>query len=340
MYITVGNFLLLKNLLLVGVDALACYGFITFLLPKIKSRKWWKALKLTIIMCMVLFVAAYITYWYIFNFIDFLFGQEQSRNIPTRFWPAIYLGFVNPIKVVAAAVAIKYVNNWWLKRRESEKLEKQKIDTEFQLLKAQIHPEFLFHSLDSIHNLAVGSSDQTSDLLLRLSDLLSYMLYECDGATVSLEKEIAMMKEYMLFERTRIGEKLDMEVSIKGSFPHHEIAAFILFPFIQNSFRFCSTSQHPWINVDILIEENCFSMKLANGIEDDVNVEEVLLESDFEKVQKRLTFLYPQQHQVKVVTEQGMLLVMLKIQLSELVPQSGSNDVSISIVKGNAYVLQ
>ncbi len=103
-----------------------------------------------------------------------------------------------------------------MKQKESERLESEKINAELQLLKAQVHPDFLFKTLNNIYTHAASSSPRTSGMLLKLSDLLSYMLYECDKPVVPLEKEIAMMKEYMQLEKIRYNDEPEMEVNIKG----------------------------------------------------------------------------------------------------------------------------
>ena len=99
------------------------------------------------LLCVFLFIAAIFLFWNVFPFIDSLFGPYKANDSVTRFWPAINLGLMNSAKVVAAAAIIKYLKYWWLKQKESEQLEKEKINAELQLLKAQIHPGFLLMRL-------------------------------------------------------------------------------------------------------------------------------------------------------------------------------------------------
>src|SRR5215475_881039 len=149
----------------------------------------------------------------VFSFIDSSSGSSKTNYSVPRFWPALNLGLMNFVKVAAAAAIIKYLKYWWLKQKESQRLEKEKINAELQLLKAQVHPDFLFNTLNNIYHHSLASSFRTSEMLLKLSELLSYMLYECDDPTVPLEKEIVMMKEYMELERIRLNENLEMETN-------------------------------------------------------------------------------------------------------------------------------
>ena len=102
---------------------------------------------------------------------------------PDKFivWGSIDAGLINAIKVTLVAAAITLLKRWWLKQKEKERLEKEKINAELQLLKAQIHPAFLFSTLNNIISHARLASPKAPEMLIKLSDLLSYMLYECDG---------------------------------------------------------------------------------------------------------------------------------------------------------------
>ncbi len=315
-YLTPGNHVLLKTFLLVSVYAIACYPLLYFILPKIIRGKWLIATGSFILLCVGLYFTSHYLYWVIFSTIDSSFGSTSVNQRLVRSWPAVNLGLMNFIKVATAAVIIKYLKYWWVKQKESQRLEKEKINTELQLLKAQIHPDFLFKTLNNIYIHAQSSSPRTSGMLLKLSDLLSYMLYECDKPLVPLDKEIAMMKEYMLLEKTGQNDKTEMEVNLKGNPNSQMIAPFILVPFIENSFKYSDAkTEQPWINMDISINGNAFTMKLANGLPPENNKEEPFSTTHLINVKKRLSLLYPQQHELRISREQEMLIVLLKIEL-------------------------
>jgi hypothetical protein len=318
-YVILGPHLFFKTLVLISIYAIACYTFAYFLLPLIIKRKWLNATANILLLCIFLFTAAYFMYWRLFPFVDSLFGPYNANNYFTRFWPAIYLGIINSIKVVAAAGIIKYVKYWWLKQKESEKLEREKINAELQLLKAQIHPELLFNALNNLYVYSLAASPRASVLLLKLSDLLSYMLYECDKPLVPLDKEIDMMKDYMEMEKIRLDESFEMELNVIGNIKGKMIAPFLLLPFIENSFK---QSRHmngdSWINMDISMEGDSLHMKLANGMMPGTNGSQEIPANGLTNVQKRLTLIYPQQHELKISGEQEMLIVHLKIQLSSI----------------------
>lgn len=315
-----GDHLLLKTSLLVLLYALACYPLIYFILPEIIKRKWLKATAYFILLCGFLYAATYFLFWNVFSFIDSSSGSSKTNYSVKRFWPALNLGLMNFAKVAAAAAIIKYLKYWWQKQKESQRLEKEKINAELQLLKAQVHPDFLFKTLNNIYTHAVASSPRTSGMLLKLSDLLSYMLYECDGTLVPLEKEIAMMKEYMQLEKIRHNDEPEMEVNIKGDLNGKMIAPFLLLPFIENSFKHSGQmTEQFWINLDIRIEEKHFTMKLTNGISENVDEQSRIAANGLRNVQKRLTLLYPGNHELKMTMEQEMYIVLLNIRLDDAI---------------------
>jgi len=312
-----GDHLILKTFLLVLLYALACYPLIYFILPEIIKRKWLNATVYFALLCSILYLATYFLFWNGFSFIDSFSASSKTNYSVKRFWPAFNLGLMNFAKVAATAVIIKYLKYWWLKQKEGQRLEKEKINAELQLLKAQVHPDFLFRTLNNIYTHAVSSSPRTSGMLLKLSDLLSYMLYECDRPVVPLEKEIDMMKEYMQLEKIRHNDEPEIEINIKGELAGKNIAPFLLLPFIENSFKHSSQmTEQFWINMDIRVEGDQFSMKLTNGMSENIDNQPLPGSNGLANVQKRLTLLYPGKHELKITSEQEMSIVLLTIELS------------------------
>jgi len=336
-YVTVGSLLLLKTFLLVLMDAAACYLFIYFLLPQFIKGKWLKPLASTLLLGICMFGAAWFMYWSVFPFVDSLFRESASIHYFTEFWPAVYLGLIDPLKVVAAAAIITYVKYWWVKQKESERLEREKITAELQLLKAQIQPAFLFTALKNIYEFSLAASPRAPEMLLKLSDLLSYMLYECDEPFVPLDKEVEMMKGYMALEKIRLNDAIEMELNVKGNMSNKMIAPFLLLPFIENSCKQRSTlAEKAWMNMDISIEGDIFTMKLANGILPDSNALQAFPEDGLANVKKRLSLMYPQMHELKINQHSEMLTVLLKIQLAETThPLSPENEEALTIEPTN-----
>jgi len=301
------------SLLILLIHIAACYFVLWFLLPRyLLKGKYFRLLLGIFLLGFVMAETSHLIYERIFplgekEFIPF---SEKPSN---TWWASISAGLLSAIKIIAIAVAIKLLKRWWLKQKEKEQLEREKINAELQLLKAHIQPAFLFSTLNNIYVYALAGSPRASEMLMRLSDLLSYMLYELDQPLVSLKKEIEMMKEYMTLEKIRLGDNLEMEIKIKGELRDKMIAPFLLLPFIENGFKHCSLMPDKcWIILEIAVEETYYLIKLVNGIVPEATQTDH--ENGIANVQKRLNLLYPGKHELKMMTEQEMLVVLLKIE--------------------------
>ena len=147
-----------------------------------------------LLVCALMIPVGYFLYSLVYPFIDKLFNLHLAKPNKTIVWASIDAGLINAIRVTLVVAAITLLKRWWLKQKEKEKLEKEKINAELQLLKAQVHPAFLFSTLNNIISHARMASPKAPEMLIKLSDLLSYMLYECDAPKVKLEKEIRYVK--------------------------------------------------------------------------------------------------------------------------------------------------
>jgi sensor histidine kinase YesM len=331
-FIKLGSYVLLKSFLLLFIHALACYVFIYFLLPRyLLKSKWLKLTTGVFLLSILVVVTGYLMYGLVFPFVESIFNNRAVDANTALLWTSISIGLLNASKVIAAAATIKLMKYWWLKQKEKERLEKERINTELQLLKAQIRPGFLFKALNNIYAYSLAGSPRASEMLLKLSDLLSYMLYECDQPLVPLEKEIEMMKEYMALEKIRMADSLEMEIEVKGRTQNKLIAPFLLLPFIENSFKHGNAmTEKCWISLEIKVEENAYLIKLINGISPEISSQPGFYGNGLVNVQKRLNLLYPSRHELKMTAEEEVFLVILKIQLEESPspPVSGQNEIN------------
>jgi two-component system LytT family sensor kinase len=315
---SLSSILLIKSFLLILIHVAACYFFIYILLPRyLLTKKYFSLTAGIILLAAFLLTAGYFIHRNIFPLIDMAYRYNISSGNNTVWWININSGLLTAPKVIAAATVIKLVKRWYLKQKEKERLEKEKLITDLQLMKAQIRPGFLFSSLDQIYKSAKKKSPEAPELLLKLADLLSYLLYECDEPKVPLEKELSMMKEYMALEKARHGSRLELETVIKGEVTNKQIAPLLLLPFIENSFKHCGNqTEQPWINLEISIENETLLMKLINGValtyaEPDNSAHEI------KNIEKRLQLLYPGKYELKRYVENEIYVVLLKINLCE-----------------------
>jgi hypothetical protein len=310
---------IIHSLLILLIQAFACYAIIYFLLPRLLLKaRYFLFLACTIILGFAIVQAS--------RFVDtavapLLHGPGDYQASP--FYTSIFAGLINAIKVIAAATAIKLVKHWWQKQKEKEKIEKERIETELQLLKSQIHPGFLFTTLNNIHSFALTASPKAPEMLLKLSDILSYMLYECNEKDVPLEKEIRLLEDYIALEKMRYGNILEVNMQVKGNASNDRIAPMLLLGFVENSFKQSTNklTTQPWLNLDLEIKNHTLNMKLMNGkplVMLSANDSEG---QEFEQIQRRLEFLYRDSYELKLKEEAETMIIVLQINLQSAIEE-------------------
>jgi hypothetical protein len=311
---------LLQSIFILMIQMMSCYVFIYILLP----RYLLKARYFLFIISIILLGSAVVLVTHLINsqLMPFIAKEVLRSTRPPHsltYWASIFYGGISSIKIFAAAAALKIGKNWWFKQKEKERLEKEKIDAELQLLKAQIHPAFLFNTLNNIYDSALNASPKAPEMLLKLSEILSYMLYECNDREVFLIKEIKMLEDYMVLEKTKFGDKLDMNMLIKGCNSKEKITPLLLLHFIENSFKQCDCilNEQPWINLEIQIEDSVLQMKLMNG-KSPIRLTDETDENNLAQAQRRLKLLYPGTHELKITEEPEIMMVDLRVKLKEL----------------------
>ena len=202
---------------------------------------------------------------------DYIFGL--IKNIPTfreRFDLFMYSALreqLSSLPVIAGfAVMIKLIKRWWLKQKETEQLFHEKTKAELQLLKAQVHPHFLFNTLNNIYYFSLSGSPKAPEMINKLSGLLHYILNECNQPLIPLQKEINMVRDYMALEKIRYGE-MNMTIEIQEEGSEKLIAPLLLIPFVENSFKHGTSKMlaHPWVKLQMTIENNMLHFSVTNS---------------------------------------------------------------------------
>jgi sensor histidine kinase YesM len=313
-------------LLTLTIHILGCYLFIYYILSRYLLRSKYLLAFISILLLGFIMVQSV-------RFADtvimpFLFQPPSKIAIP--YYASVYTGVISAIKIISVAIAIKLIKHWWFKQKEKEKLEKERIEAELQLLKAQIHPGFLFNTLNDIYSFTLTASPKAPEMLLKLSDILSYMLYECDDREVPLEKEIKMLKSYMALEKARYGGNLEMNVQVKGDISQQKIAPLLLLGFIENSFKQCNHSgtEQPWINFELVIENHKLHLKLMNGKPAIRFFTEDREHNDVVQTRKRLDLIYPGTYELNIMEEDEIMMVTLTICLQQApANRKGDNEI-------------
>ena len=162
---------------------------------------------------------------------------------------------------------LKFLKIWYVKQQENTELVRENGKAELQLLKAQVHPHFLFNTLNNIYAFTLTKSPIAADLVDKLFGILHYMILEGQNTWVPLKKEIKLIQDYISLEKVRYGDRLNISVNIKGNAESKFIAPLLLIPFVENSFKHGSSKMltHPKVELSIIIEEAQLKFVLRNN---------------------------------------------------------------------------
>jgi sensor histidine kinase YesM len=242
--------------------------------------------------------------------------NPPSHFIRTNFALALLAGLRGALSIGGIAAAIKLMKYWYVKEQRNLQLQKENITSQLQLLKAQVHPHFLFNTLNNIYSHTQDTAPRASMMIMGLSDLLRYILYECNQPLVPLEKELKMLRDYILLEQIRYGNKLDLNIDLPDNTHGLQIAPLLLLPFVENCFKHGASRilEQPWISLHITLEEDWMKMKLLNGkVPDSAPASSNGI--GINNVVKRLELLYPQKHHLSIANDEDVFIVNLKLQL-------------------------
>jgi sensor histidine kinase YesM len=295
------------------------YGILYYFLPRYLSKNR-NTITITGLLCLFIIIVA------CFNYLNFLL----SFSISTRmgyFKTMPGMDYIIPIwirqivfnypTVVGFALAIKLLKRWYLKQKETDQLVREKINAELQLLKAQVHPHFLFNTLNNIYSFILNGSDKAPEMIKKLSSLLHYILNDCNRKWVPLDKELSMIQDYIALEQIRYGDRLNLSLHIQGSPKGKMISPLMLIPFVENSFKHGTSRMltHPWVRLDIHIEKDLLEFKLTNN-KPEYNIEPTGKKGiGLNNVKKRLQLIYPESHSLNIIESEMSYEVFMKIAL-------------------------
>ena len=219
--------------------------------------------------------------------------------------------------VVMLLVGFKFAWDAQNKQTELDRMKNMVTESQLQFLKSQINPHFLFNSLNNLYSYALENSPRTPDIILELSSLLRYMLYDCREERVPLIKEVKYLEDFIRLQSLQIEDRGDIHVSTEGEFHNYHIAPLILIVFVENCFKHSTSSLSDKIFIDISITmvNDELTLKCSNSYASEKNTQSLTRGIGLENVRSRLELLYPNAHSLDISTKDDMYYVTLKISL-------------------------
>ena len=254
--------------------------------------------------------------------------QESVENISLWFFMIFVSVIIPNLGCWVLAFAYRLPKDWILAEKQKNQLEKDKLKSELDFLKAQINPHFLFNGINSIYHL-IGEDDKIAKkTLLQFSGLLRYQLYDCSVNYISLEREIYYISNYIHIEKIRKGEDIIFEFNLpqfeKNPFlGKYKIAPLLFTPFLENAFKYVSyysNREKNFINLDLKISDSgILHFALSNSFDNTIKRSEKSVGGiGLNNVKRRLNLLYPnEKHQLDITKSNNIFLIKLTIDLNE-----------------------
>lgn len=201
-----------------------------------------------------------------------------------------------------------YIFEEWIRMQgitiKLQHIEQQKVHAELQALKAQINPHFLFNTLNNIYSHSLEKSPQTPQMILKLSSLMSYILYDCHEKYVPLTNELEFIRNYIELEKLRFEDFIDVQLYIDEQYTTSKIIPLLLIPFIENAFKHGGSkgSNKRYVCVTIVVHKSYIQCVVKNSIGETNFASTICKESGIgiENVKKRLDLLYANQHTLHI----------------------------------------
>ena len=318
---------------------LFCYFITYFLVRKFTRRgKFKQFIVFFILSALSLYL---ISYGCLFLFVNILHTNRFISNWPTYvfLFNSFYsnINFTGAVPTCCLMLAIRYYKKWYVKQRIFQQLSRENMQAELQMLKAQIHPHFLFNTLNNIYSFVLTGDQRAAGLVDKLAGMIDYMRTEGEHTLVSLEKEIKLLKDYVGLERVRYGDRLELSVEIAGEYQNKFIAPLLMIPFVENCFKHGVSVMRgsQWIHLTINVAGGRLDFDLSNSKPSNAPEQKIKKSLGLMNVKKRLQLLYPGEHILEINSAKDIYEVRLVLPLQG---EAVAEKLQKQLLKKTAYV--
>lgn len=263
---------------------------------------------------------------FIFLIVVFLVFLRQSLNLPdvapSRFSLHnrgnlfYFVGYLFPLLMVFLSSAlheISIIANQ--SAREAAQLKSEKLESELKFLKSQINPHFLFNSLNNIYTLTMLNPNAAGESVLKLSEMLRYLLYECDAEKVALGRELTYLENYIALFSLKDDEPLNIKFNKTNMQNDIMIAPLLFIPFVENAFKHSQVEdlENGWINIKLSSDEQQIYFEVKNSLPQNEFAKDKVGGIGLNNVKRQLELVYPNKHTLNIDKQEGEFSVELII---------------------------
>lgn len=231
-----------------------------------------------------------------------------------RFQSLSYI--ISVVLSIMVSISTKMILEWLESEKQKTILQNQKLSTELALLKSQINPHFLFNSLNNIRSLVRKKSENAESAILKISDMMRYVLHEANKDKVLLDKELNYLSDFLELQKLRMADNIIININIPSTNHDVEIAPMLLLPLVENAFKHGISYQKPsFVNIRINIENEELTLEVENSIHATNDLENESSGLGLKNLKRRLEILYPNKHRLQLQNNTTVFLGKLQIYL-------------------------
>ncbi|MGY5355388.1 sensor histidine kinase [Wenyingzhuangia sp. IMCC45467] len=265
------------------------------------------------------FISVLVAIFLVIMIDEFVLEQIYFPDTRGTYFPGVLFTLVETLPVILIFVGFKIAWDFNKKQREIEQLKTLAQENELQYLKSQINPHFLFNNLNNLYAYAIENSPKTPSIIVELSSVLRYMLYDCKENFVSLSKEINHLKNYTALNELRVEHNGIVNFKANVDKYSFTIAPLILTVFVENAFKHSTSSQSEDIFVEIDVKvsnKGLLVFKCKNSFLPEANNQNLASGIGLKNVKKRLQILYPAMHTLDIFDKENIYTIVLKLNLN------------------------
>jgi len=231
-----------------------------------------------------------------------------------------YAYFLTTFFIAGTSTIFKIVTDWARQLKDKQELETKTMQTELRFLKSQINPHFLFNTLNNLYALTLKKSEQAPEIVIKLSEMMRYMLYECNEKRVLLSKEIHYIRNYLDLEGLRQGKNVDISFEVEGQVGQQEIAPLLFIPFLENAFKHGLNNHidHGFVRIKMYVDGKTVYFKIENTkapVKPKADPNRRSGGIGLVNVHRRLNLIYPDRYDLRIDNNPNTYAVDLTIEL-------------------------
>ncbi|TDQ27462.1 sensor histidine kinase [Tenacibaculum caenipelagi] len=299
----------------IGCQIIVAYTCLYVLIPRFLTPKKNVPFVLSLLLLLAFVFVIFVGYHEYYHLPKYAKPSQLPYDSRSFFWKKIldFRIFIGKSTIILTPTALLVIAKFYKEKQTYLQLNEQKKATELSALKHQLNPHFLFNTLNNLYALAINKSDETPEVIAKLSEMLDYMLYGCNNKYVPLFKEIDLIENYLALEKVRYGNRVEISFN-KDIQPEAKIAPLILLTFIENAFKHGVSQElkRAFIHITITVERNLILFTIENSIAKNTsNVSKKVI--GLNNVKKQLELLYLDTYSLKIKEENQSFNVDLKL---------------------------